>query len=103
MCTFLIVYHYFPHYFHHCQCSTTTVTVVVTVTPVVVIVLVVVVVHLDSCHIRRRRSPTTSYVLTYDIVGQTYDGVSYIAPSTTSYRDVRLGCDSESVTYDVQV
>jgi hypothetical protein len=31
--------------------------------------------HLDSRHIRRRRSPTTLYVLTYDIVGQTYDSV----------------------------
>ena len=39
--------------------------------------------HLDSCHIRRRRSPTMSYVMTYDIVCPTYDIVSYIAPTTS--------------------
>ena len=37
-----------------------------------------------------------SYVMTYDIVGQTYDGVSYIAPTTSEVR-----CYVRRWTYDV--
>ncbi len=41
-------------------------------------------VHLDSCHLRCRTTPTMSYVSRHDIVGRTYDVVRHIA-RTMSY------------------